>query len=223
MESVTDRVQRNLAGVQARIASALARAGRAPGAVQLVAVTKAASLDEIRALIGAGCTHFGENRIETAVEKITAFSDLPLHWHMIGNVQRRKLPQILEHFQHIDAVDRDSLFEPLQRRCETLDCTAHILLEVNVSGEEAKHGFRPEDVSQALQVLHTFDRVQVHGLLTMAPFDAPETDLRRYFRGLHTLATEHGLHQISMGMTHDFEIAIEEGATQVRIGTALFE
>jgi pyridoxal phosphate enzyme (YggS family) len=142
---------------------------------------------------------------------------------MIGPLQTRKAPEVVAGFSYFDAVDRVRAAEALQQRCEEQDRTLRVLIEVNVSGEASKHGFEPEDLLQALAEMRGFDRLHVDGLMTMAPFGAEEDFLRKCFRRLKQLADRHGLPELSMGMTDDFEIAIEEGATQVRIGRALFE
>ncbi len=216
------RIGRNLEMIRQRIASAALRSGRDPNSVRLVGVSKSASLEETAALFQLGVIDLAENRVEQASGKIRALGAGP-QWHCIGNLQRRKARQAVSLFQSIDAVDRLSLAETLQRQCEEQGCRVQVLLEVNVSGETKKHGFAPDELSGALVAMRSFDRLDVLGLLTMAPFDAPEPVLRGVFGGLSQLAQTHGLAELSMGMTDDFEIAIEEGATQVRIGRALFD
>lgn len=223
MDARKDLILRNLESIRARMLAAAVRAGREPESVCLVAVTKYVDADAIRVLVEAGCTHLGENRVEHALPKMEALAGLPVQWHMIGNLQRRKVPQAVANFPFIDAVDRLSLAETIQRRCEQGDCTATILVEVNVSGEAAKHGVTPEELPGLLAEIRRFDRISVRGLMTMAPFEAPEGECRRYFAALRALTLDHGLRDTSMGMTRDFEWAIEEGATEIRVGSALFE
>jgi uncharacterized pyridoxal phosphate-containing UPF0001 family protein len=144
---------------------------------------------------------------------------------MIGNVQRRKCPEIIRLFHKVDAVDRLAVAEALARRCD--ECGREevlpILIEANVSGEQSKHGFSPAELPEAVDKIAQMKQLRVDGLLTMAPFvDDPE-EVRPYFARLRALAGEIGLGTISMGMTNDFEVAVEEGATQVRIGSALFK
>jgi len=220
-DALRARLAANLCAVNGRIAAAAARAGRKADEVRMVAVTKSASLAETALLHELGAEHLGENRIESAEAKIAAMPDSAV-WHMIGNVQRRKARKVVELFSMIDTVDRLELAEALQRRCEELDATRQVLLEFNVSGEENKHGATPAEAGEMLRQMRAFDRLIVRGVMTMAPFDAPEPVLRQVFGGLHRIAQEHGLRDISMGMTDDYEIAIEEGATEVRIGRALF-
>lgn len=216
-----ERLARNLAAVKARMAEACARAGRAVDEVTLVAVTKSVDVESCRALLGLGVTAMGENRVDVAGPKVAALGNAVI-WHMIGNIQRRKAREVVGLFDVVDAVDRLELAEALERRLESEPRRLPILLEVNVSGEESKHGFSPADLSGALSAVAAFPHLDVQGLMTMAPFDADDAAIRRYFRQLKSLTAEHGLPECSMGMTNDFEIAIEEGATQVRVGSALF-
>ncbi|MBI1320423.1 MAG: YggS family pyridoxal phosphate-dependent enzyme [Candidatus Hydrogenedens sp.] len=216
------RLAGNLAGIQARAAAAAVRADRKPEEVTVIGVTKSAPREAARVLFELGLVHLAENRVEVAEPKVAA---LPpgIRWHLIGNLQRRKARKAVELFPYIDAVDRLELAETLQRRCEELEVTRSILLEVNVSGEENKHGVTPGEAAALLSAVRGFERLKVRGVMTMAPFDAPEEVLRMVFGGLRRIAGDLGLPDISMGMTDDFEIAIEEGATEVRIGRALFE
>lgn len=222
MTSIKDQIGRNLSVIRQRIADAAARAGRDPGEVRLVAVTKTVGVGEIAALLEWGVTDLGENRIETAREKIEHFGADAATWHMIGACQRRKVRDILQLFTCVDAIDRLELAEACQRRCEELDRTLPVLIEVNVAGETAKHGFTPAETGPALKAMAAYDRLKVQGLMTMAPFvDDPE-EVRPVFASLRILAHDLGLAGLSMGMSNDYEVAVEEGATQVRIGTALF-
>ncbi|HPO17240.1 MAG TPA: YggS family pyridoxal phosphate-dependent enzyme [Candidatus Hydrogenedentes bacterium] len=216
------RIERSVFSIRQRIAAAAERVGRRAGEVCLVAVTKTVGPEEIAVLRELGIMDFGENRVEQIRPKLEQIGT-SVCWHMIGSIQRRKARDVAAFFDTVDSVDRVELAEVLQRRCEELDKRLRVLLEVNVSGETQKHGFNPESLGSVLGVLKGFDRLMVEGLMTMAPLDAPEVVLRSVFRGLRQLAEAHGLRELSMGMTDDFEIAIEEGATQVRIGRALFE
>ncbi len=216
-----ETIEKNLSQIRARMAGAAARAGRAPDAVQLVAVTKTVDTGTVRILHELGVTHIGENRVQVAKPKMRALPGT-LCWDMVGHVQRRKAKDVVGLFDTVDSVDRLRLAEELQRRCDEHDRQLDILVEVNVSGEEAKHGLEPRDLAQTLADIAELERLRVRGLMTMAPLGAGETVLRTVFGTLRRLAREHGLPEISMGMTDDYEIAIEEGATQVRIGRALF-
>jgi len=218
---IPSRIQKNLDEVRRRIAAAAQRAGRSPEDVRLIAVTKTVGIEEARILHDLGVEDLGENRVHIAREKIDALPDT-VRWHMIGNCQRRKARDTVQLFDVVDAVDRLPLAEALEQRCQEQDKVLQVLLEVNVYGEQAKHGFAPDEVAPALDRIQRFERLDVQGLMTMAPFvDDPET-VRPVFGRLRELAKGLGLPEVSMGMTNDFEVAIEEGATQVRIGTALF-
>lgn len=221
MSASSIRIAHNLESIRRRIAEAAARAGREPDGVRLVAVTKSVGIPEIRALLAMDVRHIGENRVHAAAPKIEAIGS-GAHWHMIGYMQRRKCREVAALFDSVDSVDRVELAETLQRRCEAADRTLEALVELNVSGEENKHGFPPHALEAALRAMRAYDRLQVRGLMTMAPYGAPEAVLRAVFRQLRELADAHGLPERSMGMSGDFELAIEEGATQVRIGGALF-
>lgn len=215
------RIQENLEDVQKRMEAAAARVGRPAESVRLIAVTKAVGVEEARIIHELGVKHLGENRIHIAKEKIEAMGDT-VCWHMIGSLQRRKARDVAALFQYFDAVDRIEIAEALQRRCEEVDKVLQVLIEVNVSGELAKHGFEPDALHGAIKTIKIFERLEVKGLMTMAPFvDDPE-EVRPVFARLRELAQGEGLEELSMGMTNDYEVAIEEGATQVRIGTALF-
>jgi pyridoxal phosphate enzyme (YggS family) len=222
MEEVHTRIERNLSEIRARIDTAARSAGRDSSDVRLIAVTKTVGAPEIAALVALGVKEFGENRPELAAGKIRHFNGAGISWHMIGSVQRRKARDIVQLFDHVDSVDRVEVAEALNQRCEELDRTLPILIEVNVSGENSKHGFCPEDLIPGFDYIKRLPRLHVEGLMTMAPLvDDPET-VRPVFRRLRELATRHGLTALSMGMSHDFEVAVQEGATQIRIGTALF-
>lgn len=218
-----ERLAQNLAVIRARIARAAEKSGRPAGAVRLVAVTKSVSVEEVAVLAGLGVTEFGESRLPQARDKIEALRARGLAWHMVGSLQRRKAREVVALFDYVDAVDRLELAETLQARCAEADRRLRVLVEVNVSGEARKHGFAPDELPAALVQMRKLDRLNVEGLMTMAPFGAEDTVLRRVFGALRALAETHGLPELSMGMSQDFEVAVEEGATQVRIGTALFD
>lgn len=221
-DEVDTVIEQNLLDVRLKMAQAAVRGGRSPDAVRLIAITKSVGLPEIRALCNLGITEFGENRSEVAAEKIAGIA-APVRWHMIGSVQRRKAKDIVELFDVVDSVDRLEVAQALEQRCAQLDKSLPILLEVNVSGEVSKHGFTPEDLETALNEVAACPHLHAEGLMTMAPYvDDPE-DARPVFGKLRELAERFGLRELSMGMSNDYEVAIEEGATQVRIGSALFE
>ena len=222
MSDLRETIGRNLDSVRQRIERAAQRAGRSAHDVRLVAVTKTVGLKEICILCEMGVTDLGENRLEVATPKIERFEG-EATWHMIGSIQRRKARDVAALFNRADSIDRIELAEALDRRCEALGKRMPILLEVNVSGETQKHGFSPEELEATLEAMAAFEHLDVQGTMTMAPFVADPESTRPVFAALRELTQRVGLKELSMGMTNDFEVAVEEGATQVRIGTALFE
>ncbi len=215
-------IKENLQRIEARIAAAAARGGRVRSDVRLVAVTKAVDAGAVRTLYESGVTAFGENRLP-GVEEKQAATPSGAEWHMVGVVQRRKARDVAALFDWADAVDRMALAEALDKHCGALEKRLNILIEVNVSGEASKHGFAPEDLPEAVERIKALEHLRVRGLMTMAPYTEDPELTRPVFRRLVGLAEGLSLPELSMGMTNDFEVAIEEGATQVRIGSALFE
>jgi len=217
-----DDIERNLERVRARMDEAATRSGRPCGSVRLVAVTKTVSVEQARILLESGVTELGENRVEEARSKVEAVGPTA-QWHMIGTVQRRKAGEVVDLFAYVDSVDRLELAEALERKCAERGKVMPVLLEVNVSGEASKHGFIPADLPSALDRVRALPHLLAEGLMTMAPLVDDPNEVRPVFAELRKLAEQMGLKELSMGMSNDFEVAIEEGATQVRIGTALFE
>ena len=223
---MTDIVE-NLAQVQQRITGACNRADRSHEEVQLVAVSKKFTADIIREAADCGLTLFGENRVQEAKAKIP---DCPgnLRWHFIGNLQTNKCRDAIMLFDMLHAVDSLPLAEELNKRCSHADKVMPILLEVNVSGEGSKHGFSPESAMEAVEAFPDFPQLELHGLMTMAPFSRQPENSRPCFQKLRrvksTCEDKLGapLPELSMGMSGDFEVAIEEGATLIRLGTTLF-
>ena len=222
----------NLTTIRARVTAAAVQAGRDPSTVTLVAVSKTKPMAAIEAAYHAGQRDFGENRLEELWPKVEAAQTLGLHdmrWHLIGNIQSRKTAQAVGPFTLIHSIDRDKIAQRLSRDAVAAGCVLSILLEVNVSGEESKHGFTPSELLATGAELLALPGLQICGLMTMAPLvDDPEA-ARPVFRGLRELRDElqaryptGDWQQLSMGMTNDFEIAIAEGATLVRIGSAIF-
>ena len=222
----------NLTTIRARVTAAAVQAGRDPSTVTLVAVSKTKPMAAIEAAYHAGQRDFGENRLEELWPKVEAAQTLGFHdmrWHLIGNIQSRKTAQAVGPFTLIHSIDRDKIAQRLSRDAVAAGCVLSILLEVNVSGEESKHGFTPAELLATGGELLALPGLQIRGLMTMAPLvDDPEA-ARPVFRGLRELRDElqtryptGDWQQLSMGMTNDFEIAIAEGATLVRIGSAIF-
>ena len=229
-----EAIQERLADVRERMAAACDRAGRPAEAVTLVAVSKTFPLEAVRAAQAAGVRHFGENRVQDFVEKAEAMPGR-LHggdvcWHMIGHLQRNKAKDVAHHADLFEALDSPRLAKELDKRAEAEGRVLPCLVQVNVSGEESKYGLDPGDVHAFLDRIATYENLRIRGLMTLAaPADDPE-DVRPQFRLLRELLETYNargnerppLDVLSMGMSGDFEVAIEEGATHVRIGSALF-
>ena len=213
--------------IQQRIRAACERAGRAPDSVTLLAVSKTHPPETVRAATDCGQLLFGENKIQEAKAKIPLCPG-KCRWHFIGHLQSNKVRDAVELFQMIQSVDSLSLAQEINRRCEQAARQMPVLLEVNVAGEASKFGYPPERLLAELQELNALPRIEIHGLMTVPPFVTDPEKARPHFRRLRDLkeraetALGAPLPQLSMGMSGDFEVAIEEGSTLVRIGTALF-
>ena len=217
-----------LSGVQRRIAEACARAGRSPDGVEIIAVTKTHGADVVEEAWRAGLRIVGENKVQEAAWKKPASVSGP-QWHLIGHLQGNKVRHALEIFDFIHSVDSVKLADRINFIADEIGASPRVLLEVNVSGERSKSGMRPEDVAPTVaHIMESCPRITVEGLMTMAPFSENPEDARPYFRRLRELRDETeaalgvGLPRLSMGMSGDFEVAVEEGATWVRLGTILF-
>lgn len=210
-----------------RIRAAAERSGRRPESITLIAVTKQVDAKTVAEALKAGVTDIAENRVQEAQLKFPSLQ-VPCTRHLIGTLQRNKVGKALQLFDLIHSVDRLSLIEELSRRSGSGGCD--ILLQVNVSGEATKHGAHPSDLEQLAQAASETGNLRVHGLMTIAPFSASPESARPHFARLRELGEQIQRMQLpriqvntlSMGMSNDYEVAIEEGATHVRIGTALF-
>lgn len=209
-----ERVRANLAGLRERVTAAAARAGRDPAEVEIVAAVKYVPVEGLAALAEGGITVVGENRAQDLEAKVAAHGDA-FTWDFIGHVQSRKIKQIAPLVRLIHSVCTDSVLERLGRHAPP---GLRVLVEVNVAGEEGKDGVAP----QALDAFLERCPVPVSGLMTMPPLAQSAEDSRRWFAALRELAAARGLPELSMGTTQDYEVAVEEGATIVRIGTQLF-
>ena len=212
-------VAENLARVRDGIALACRKAGRLPEEITLVAVTKLVGPAMIAQAHSLGIRHFGENRVQEAQGKIPGLEHLDITWHMVGHLQTNKAKLALGLFHTIDSLDSLPLARALSRRA-TAPLT--ILLEVNVSGEATKFGFTPEDLPPALEEIARLPHLEARGLMTVAPLVEDPQEVRPIFSRLRELGRALGLKELSMGMSDDFEVAVEEGATQIRLGRALF-
>jgi|UniRef100_A0A7V6A526 pyridoxal phosphate enzyme (YggS family) len=222
-----DRIRRNLEEIKRRLDDAARRAGRDLADIRLVAVTKTVGVERLKIAVAAGQTLFGENYVQEASGKIATLGP-GLTWHFIGHLQSNKAKAAVELFDLIHSVDRLSLAQALEQAAARRDKIQDLLLQVNVAGEASKSGAAPEHVEDLLREISKMPHLRVMGLMTMPPwFDDPEK-VRPYFRALRELRDRlrdvHGaeLPELSMGMTGDFEVAVSEGATLVRIGTAIF-
>ncbi len=218
----------NISAVYKRISHAAMRAGRSPDEVKLIAVTKTVEAERIREAIDAGLRVFGENRVQEAREKISKFeirgSNIKLEWHLIGHLQKNKAKYAVRLFDLIHSVDSSGLAEEINRNAEKSEKIQDVLVEVKLSHEETKHGVSRGGLPGLLDSVMRMRNLRLRGLMTVPPFSE---DSRPYFRELRELRDgfmEKGfdLTELSMGMSDDFEVAIEEGATMVRVGTAIF-
>ncbi len=214
-------VAHNINQIRERVRSAAERAGRRLEDVTLVAVSKTVEPERVEAALAAGQALFGESKVQEAKAKVPLVSGRA-HWHMIGHLQTNKAREAVALFEVIHSVDSLKLAAELSKCAERAGKTQAILLEVNVSGEASKFGLKPEDLKFTLTEVNQLPRLEVKGLMTIAPYTEESQKARPYFRRLRELRDALGLRELSMGMTHDFEVAIEEGATLVRVGTAIF-
>ncbi len=216
-----------LNSIQQRIAAACARAGREESSVTLLAVSKSHPPETIQTAVACGLLHFGENKIQEAKAKIPLCPS-KARWQFIGHLQSNKVRDAVELFEMIQGVDSLAIAKEISKRAEQLGKTMPILLEVNVAGEASKFGYKPESLLAELNELNALPKIEIHGLMAIPPFTPVAEKSRPYFQRLRELKIQCEkilgvpLPHLSMGMSGDFEIAIEEGATIVRIGTALF-
>jgi pyridoxal phosphate enzyme (YggS family) len=223
-------IARNIRIVLENIRRAAERVRRQPDRVRLIGATKTVPVPRLREAMAAGLTEFGENRLQEALEKIEQIGYGRAHWHFIGRLQRRKAKAVVGVFELIHSLDSVELAAEINRRAEQAGISQPVLLEINIGGEASKGGFAPGAVAEVLPELNAMPHLLIRGLMTIPPPSADPEDARPYFRRLRELAqslARSGLERISMdelsmGMSHDYEVAVEEGATMVRIGTAIF-
>ena len=222
-------LKENLDKVEVRIQNACRRAGRSRDEVTLVAVSKTKPVAMLREAYDLGIRIFGENKVQELADKYEALPK-DIHWHLIGHLQRNKVKYIIDKVDLIHSVDSVRLAETIEKEADKRGVTANILLEVNVAQEESKFGFRTEEVEDAVRKIALFPHIKVCGLMTIAPFVENPEENRQYFRNLRNLSVDIGAKKVdnvnmsvlSMGMTNDYQVAIEEGATMVRVGTGIF-
>ena len=221
-------LRKNKDFVYEQVAQAASQAGRQVSDISIVAVTKYVDSHIAEQLVDLGVKHIGENRVDKFLDKYQALKGKDVTWYLIGSLQRRKVKDIINYVDYFHALDSVKLAAEIQKRA---DHTIKCFLQVNVSGEESKHGFAPEQVNEALEELASFDKLEIVGLMTMAPIDADEQELDEIFRQTNALRQEFKERKIknmpfddlSMGMSRDFPIAISNGSTFVRIGTSFFK
>lgn len=196
--------------------------------VNVIAVTKYVDVATTEALVKTGIQHIGENRVDKFLEKYQALKEYDLTWHLIGSLQRRKVKEVINLVDYFHALDSVKLAQEIQKRAEhPIKC----FLQVNISGEESKHGFAPDELDDVLAEIAQLDKIEIVGLMTMAPFEASQEELQDIFSKTHQLQKQLEKKQLknmpfselSMGMSRDFEVAIANGATYVRIGTSFFK
>jgi pyridoxal phosphate enzyme (YggS family) len=223
-------ITENIARVQERITAACRRAGRRPEEVKLVAISKTVPAERIREAYAAGLRDFGENRVQEAKAKRPALSDLNVTWHLVGHLQTNKAKPARELFHWVHSLDSLRLAEKLDQAAARGGGRLPVLLEVNLGEEAAKSGAREAELLQLAEQAGRLESLELRGLMVIPPFFAEPEQVRPYFRRLRELAKEIdsrslpnvSMRELSMGMSHDFEVAIEEGATVIRVGTAIF-
>jgi pyridoxal phosphate enzyme (YggS family) len=219
----------NLRQVREAIAAAVRKAGREPDSVRLLPVSKTVSVEGIRVAIAAGERRFGENKVQEAAGKSEALADESLDWVIIGHLQTNKVKEVVRFAGEVQSLDRLKLAETLERRLQSEGRAMDVLVQVNTSEEASKYGLRPEEVADFFKELKNFETLRVRGLMTLALFSSDPVRVRACFRRLRVLRdqlreadNDLELTELSMGMSGDYELAIEEGSTEVRIGQAIF-
>jgi PLP dependent protein len=228
--TLEETIAANLATVRQRISSAAEASGRPGGDVRLIAVSKTFGLDHVRAAVAAGQREFGENRVQEATGKVEGWDGVPLEWHLVGHLQSNKARKAAGVFAWVHSVDGESLLRRLDQAAQDLGAGPRLLIQVDLAGEETKHGTPPDTLRRLLDVAESCRAARVSGLMLMPPFTDDPEEARPYFRRLRELRDQllssgsnpDLLRELSMGMSHDYEVAIGEGATMVRVGTAIF-
>lgn len=223
-------IKENIQAVNEKIENAALKSNRNKDDITLLGVTKTVDTDAILEAINCGITNVGENKPQELARKYEVIGD-KVKWHLIGTLQTNKVKYIIDKVSMIHSLDRESLCEEIQKRAEKIDRKIDCLVQVNISKEESKHGLEVEDAIEFIKnVSNNYKNINIKGLMTMAPFTANEDEIRKVFRGLKDLSLEIKnlniprvtMDELSMGMSNDYEIAIEEGATIVRVGTSIF-
>ncbi len=228
--NTTDAIAANLDEVRARIDRAIRRAGRTRESVRLVAISKTHPIEYVLAAARAGQRDFGENRLQDALEKISQSADTTISWHLVGHLQSNKARKAAEAFAWIHSIDSRELLERVDAAAGAAGRQPDLLLQVDLAGEPTKHGARSDEIVSLFEAGRSCRAARIVGLMVLPPFTPDPEAARPFFRRLRDMRDELGrsgvptamLGELSMGMSHDFEVAIEEGATIVRIGTAIF-
>ena len=223
-------ISHNLESVHTRIADAARKSGRPPESVRLIAVSKEITDDKIIEARKAGAVLFGENKVQEALDKIERLAGENIRWHFIGHLQKNKVKQVVGRFEMIHSIDSLELAEAVHKKSMDLGVMTPVLVQVNISGEESKFGISPGELEGLLRPVSRLPGIRVEGLMTIPPFDPDPEKSRPYFVRLRELRDRCAglvienisMDELSMGMSNDFEVAVEEGATMVRVGTAIF-
>jgi PLP dependent protein len=210
-----------LAGVRQRITSAAANSGRAESEITLVAVSKTFPAEVVVEAVAAGVSDIGENRAQELRDKVALLGSLA-RWHFVGHLQRNKVRQVVGNCVLIHSVDSQGVAAEIAARARSRGLVQEVLIEVNVSGESSKHGVAPGEISGLLAHVENLEGIRATGLMTIPPWPEDPEQSRPFYRELAALARSNGLERLSMGMTRDFEVAIGEGATLIRVGEAIF-
>ena len=223
-------IEKNIENIKNRVKLSLEKSGRDRDDVKIIAVTKTRTVEEINEVVRLGLTHLGENRVQ---ELISKYDDIKgdVRWHLIGHLQKNKVKYIADKVCMIHSVESYSLMEEIEKQCSKIDKIMDILIEVNVSGEESKTGIKPSEVLDYVTKASGYPHIRVKGLMTMAPFDAENDELHQIFSKLYEISVDISskkldnvsMEHLSMGMTNDYPIAVEENSTIVRVGTGLFK
>ena len=228
-------IRENILEVRKRIEAACLRTKRDPAAIKLIAVSKGRSVEEIREALSSGLTDIGENRVQEALlkysDKRLALGDMPMQWHMIGHLQTNKVKEAVKIFNLIHSVDSLRLAEEIDSQASKINKIQDILIEVKTSPEATKFGIKPDELTGFIKEVSGFKNINISGLMTIAPLVNNAEEARPYFRNLKELKDKvnllsvlcYPLSVLSMGMTDDFEVAIEEGANMIRVGRAIFK
>ncbi len=220
----------NLESLNQRIAEACKKAGRNPEEIMLVAVSKTKPLSDIKEAFGCGQIHFGENRAKELQDKMDDYDNSDVQWHMVGNLQTNKIKYMVERVNWIHSIEKSKYLREIEKRASRIDRTINTLIQINISGEDQKSGCTPQKIEKILDYARPLDHVRVRGFMGMATFTDDMDIVRDEFKMLKELFDKHAennggsvqLEHVSMGMTNDLEVAIQEGSTMVRVGRAIF-